>query len=219
MASQTEENYLKSLYMLTGSKKGVNAKDLSASLQVRLPTVNSMINNLKNKELVNYEKYKPISLTGKGKKMAALILRKHRLTEMYLVDKMGFGWEEVHDIAEQVEHIDSPVFFERMDELLGFPKFDPHGSPIPDKNGQVSHEFKVRLSDCSSGNRVMLAALTHDSSEFLRFLNKHELKLGMELEINSVEPFDNSMVVSYKNHPVQMLSKTVCDRLLVEPFV
>ncbi|HKI88011.1 MAG TPA: metal-dependent transcriptional regulator [Draconibacterium sp.] len=216
MASQTEENYLKSLFALSNSTKGVNASELSALLKVSLPTVNSMVKNLKKQGLVNYEKYKPISLTGKGKKVAALVLRKHRLTEMFLVDKMGFGWEEVHDIAEQVEHINSPVFFERMDELLGFPKFDPHGSPIPDKNGKISQEYKLRLSDCKPGVKVKLAALSHDSLSFLKFLDNNELKLGTELHIISVEPFDNSMVVSYKNHSSKMLSQVVCDHLLVE---
>ncbi len=212
MASQTEENYLKSLFALSSSAKGVNVSELSTLLQVSLPTVNSMVKNLKKQGLVNYEKYKPVSLTGKGKKVAALVLRKHRLTEMFLVEKMGFGWEEVHDIAEQVEHIDSSLFFERMDELLGFPKFDPHGSPIPDKNGKISREYKLRLSDCNPGENVRLAALSHDSSDFLKFLDNNELKLGTELQIISVEPFDNSMVVSYKNHSSKMFSQMVCDR-------
>lgn len=216
MASQTEENYLKSLLMLTGSTKGVNASELSTLLKVSLPTVNSMVKNLKKQGLVNYEKYKPVSLTRKGKKEAALVLRKHRLTEMYLVEKMGFGWEEVHDIAEQVEHIDSPAFFNRMDEQLGFPKFDPHGSPIPDKNGKISHEFKLRLSDCKPGDRIRLAALSHDSLEFLKFLDNHKLKLGTVFEVKSVEPFDHSMIVSYNAHPSVMFSQAVCNRLLVE---
>ena len=135
---------------------------------------------------------------------------------MFLVEKMGFGWEEVHDIAEQVEHINSSVFFERMDKLLGFPKFDPHGSPIPDKNGKISQEFKLRLSDCNPGDQVRLAAISHDSSGFLNFLDSHKLKLGTEIEIISVESFDKSMVVSYQNHSAKMFSKEVCDRLLVE---
>lgn len=218
MASQTEENYLKSLFALSRSPKGVNVSELSTLLRVSLPTVNSMVKNLKKQGLVNYEKYKPISLTGKGKKAAALVLRKHRLTEMFLVEKMGFGWEVVHDIAEQVEHIDSPEFFDRMDKLLEFPKFDPHGSPIPDKNGKISREYKLRLSNCKPGDNVKLAALSHDSSDFLKFLDDNELKLGTELQIISVEPFDNSMVVSYKNHSSKMFSQMVCNRLLVEPL-
>ena len=216
MASQTEENYLKSLYMLTGLSKGVNISELSNMLNVKLPTVNSMVKNLKKQGLVNYEKYKPISLTKKGMKVAASVLRKHRLTEMYLVEKMNFGWEEVHDIAEQVEHINSPVFFQRMDEILGFPKFDPHGSPIPDKNGIVSIEYKMRLSDCNPGDQVRLAALSYDSSEFLKFLDNYDLNLGTEMEIKSVESFDNSVVVGFKDHNSVMLSKMVCDRLLVK---
>ncbi len=217
MASQTEENYLKSLFVLANTANEVNVTELSSLLSVRLPTVNSMVKNLKNQGLVNYEKYKPISLTKSGKKIAAQVIRKHRLTEMFLVNKMGFGWDEVHDIAEQIEHINSVSFFERMDEMLGFPKFDPHGSPIPDKNGNISEEHKIRLSDCKSGDKVKLAALSHDSSEFLKFLDKHELSLGTEIEIISFEPFDNSMVVRYKNFSSKTFSQVVCERLLVEP--
>ncbi|MDR3653554.1 MAG: metal-dependent transcriptional regulator [Paludibacter sp.] len=138
MASTAEENYLKALYSLSNLKEEVNVSALSNLLKVSLPTVNSMVKNLKNQGLVNYEKYKPLSLTEKGKKQAALVTRKHRLTEMFLVNKMGFGLDVVHEIAEQVEHINSSVFFERMDELLDFPKIDPHGSPIPDKNGFIA---------------------------------------------------------------------------------
>jgi DtxR family Mn-dependent transcriptional regulator len=115
MASPTEENYLKALFNLANEQGEINATDLSSILQVSTPTVNSMVRNLCKQGLVNYEKYKPISLTAKGKREAALVIRKHRLTEMYLVEKMGFGWEMVHEIAEQIEHIKSPVFFDRMD--------------------------------------------------------------------------------------------------------
>jgi len=216
MASHTEENYLKSLYVLGNYENAVNLKELSAMLNVRLPTANSMMKNLKKQGLVDFERYKPISLTDKGKKIAANVIRNHRLTEMFLVEKMGFGWEEVHDIAEQVEHINSRVFFERMDELLGHPKFDPHGSPIPDKSGHVSMEYKLRLSDCNAGEKVRLVALSNDSSEFLKFLDKNDLNLGTDIEIKSLELFDNSMVVSYKNYNLQMFSKVVCDYLLVQ---
>jgi DtxR family Mn-dependent transcriptional regulator len=216
MASPTEENYLKSLFLLTRQKEEVKVSELSASLNVSLPTVNSMVRNLKAQGLIYYEKYKPLTLTEKGKKNAALVLRKHRLTEMYLVEKMGFGWEEVHTIAEQVEHIDSTLFFERMDELLGFPKIDPHGSPIPDKHGKIATHSFQKLSDCKPGVVVRLNALAHSSDDFLKFLNSRQLTLGTELKITSIESFDQSMVVSYKNHPSETFSQTVCDRLLVE---
>jgi DtxR family Mn-dependent transcriptional regulator len=137
MASQTEENYLKALFSLADEKGEISVSELSRILEVSMPTANSMVKNLHEQGLVHYEKYKPLSLTLKGKKEAALIIRKHRLTEMYLVEKMGFGWEKVHEIAEQIEHIKSTAFFDRMDELLGHPTIDPHGSPIPDKHGRV----------------------------------------------------------------------------------
>lgn len=216
MASFAEENYLKALYSLATQKEGVNVSELSNLLKVSLPTVNSMVKNLKRQGLVNYEKYKPLSLTEIGKKEAALVLRKHRLAEMYLVDKMGFGWEEVHEIAEQVEHINSSALFARMDELLGFPKLDPHGSPIPDKNGEIIWISHEKLSDCKPGESVKLIALVHSTTDFLKFLNSRELNLGTVIEIKSIEPFDKSVVVSYLNHPSETFSQIICDRLLVD---
>ena len=134
---------------------------------------------------------------------------------MFLVKKMGFGWEEVHEIAEQIEHIHSPKFFERMDEMMGHPTIDPHGSPIPDKQGRIQEIHYLSLSDCKSGQTVILAALTNSSTEFLEFLNSRSLSLGTELTINSVESYDKSMVVTYANHPTETLSEKVCERLLV----
>ena len=216
MASPTEENYLKALFVLANERGEVNLSELSKLLGVSPPSVNSMVKNLKKQGLLNYEKYRPLSLTEAGKKEAAFVLRKHRLTEMYLVEKMGFGWEVVHEIAEQVEHIDSTVFFDRMDELMGFPKVDPHGAPIPDKNGILIQGSYVKLSSCSTGEVVRLAALVHASTDFLKLLDSRQLVLGTELEIKSIEPYDDSMVVSYQNHPLQTFSSIVCDRLLVE---
>ena len=137
MYSLTEENYLKALFNIANETGEVNVAVLSKRLDIKMPTVTSMMKKLSEKKLVHYESYKPLHLTEKGKKEAGLIIRKHRLIEMFLVDKMKLGWEDVHDIAEQIEHIQSSVFFEKMDELLGYPKVDPHGSPIPDKNGKV----------------------------------------------------------------------------------
>src|SRR5882724_12584013 len=156
MNSQTEENYLKSLFNLANENGETSVNELSKRLDIKMPTLNSMMKKLAQKKLVHYESYKPIKLTEKGKKEAALIIRKHRLTEMYLVEKMGFGWEQVHSIAEQIEHIQSPDFFEKMDKLLGFPKIDPHGSPIPDKTGRMEWIEYNKLSDCKAGETVTL---------------------------------------------------------------
>ncbi|MES2800591.1 MAG: metal-dependent transcriptional regulator [Bacteroidota bacterium] len=216
MNSLTEENYLKALYTLADLKGEANVNDLSKHLGIKMPTVTSMMKKLASKHLVHYESYKPLRLTENGKKEAALIVRKHRLTEMYLVEKMGFGWEQVHEIAEQIEHIQSPDFFEKMDELLGFPKLDPHGSPIPDKNGETVWQSYEKLSNCMSGDTVKIAAVINTSGDFLTFLNTREISLGLQLQIISIESFDQSMTVNFENHTNEMLSSTVCERLLVE---
>lgn len=190
--------------------------ELSKTLEIKMPTVTSMMKKLADKKLVHYESYKPPRLTEKGKREAGLIIRKHRLTEMFLVDKMKLGWEDVHDIAEQIEHIQSPVFFEKMDELLDFPKLDPHGSPIPDRNGKIVWKDYNKLSDCEVGETVKLAAVINSSSDFLKFLNTREMRLGTKIKIKSIEPFDKSLVVSYGKKRTETLSNVACERLLVE---
>jgi len=216
MNSLIEENYLKALFNLSNSRGEVNVSELSKRLEIKMPTVTSMMKKLSEKKLVFYESYKPLRLTEKGKKEAAIIIRKHRLTEMFLVQQMGFGWEEVHAIAEQVEHIQSAEFFEKMDELLGFPKLDPHGSPIPDKNGKMVWKQYNKLSECKVGETVVLSAVINTSEEFLKFLNARELRLGLKLKVKSVEAFDNTFIISYGKRSSESLSNMVCERLLVE---
>ena len=216
MASATVENYLKALYTLANEEGEINISDLSIRLEVSKPSVNSMVKTLDQEGLVAYKKYKPLKLTNKGHKAAALIIRKHRLTEMYLVENMGFGWEEVHDIAEQIEHIKAPQFFDRMDKLMSFPKVDPHGSPIPDKDGiVVDHNYK-KLSECQAGDQLKIVALDHSSKEFLEFLDSREISLNLDLEIQSIEPFDHTMIIKYNGHPSETFSQKVCERLLVK---
>jgi DtxR family Mn-dependent transcriptional regulator len=216
MNSLTEENYLKALFNIANKDGEVNVADLSKSLDLKMPTVTSMVKKLAKKKLVHYESYKPLRLTEKGKREAGLIIRKHRLTEMFLVDKMKLGWEDVHDIAEQIEHLHSPVFFEKMDEMLGFPKLDPHGSPIPDREGKMAWKEYNKLSDCRPGQIVKLAAVINTSTEFLKFLTAREMRLGLKIKIKSIEPFDKSMVISYAKRPSESLSNVACERLLVE---
>ncbi|HLF65352.1 MAG TPA: metal-dependent transcriptional regulator [Saprospiraceae bacterium] len=216
MNSLIEENYLKALFNLSNKSGEVNVNELSRQLQIKMPTVTSMMKKLGAKKLVHYESYKPVRLTEKGKKEAAVIIRKHRLTEMFLVQKMGIGWEDVHEIAEQVEHIQSPEFFQKMDELLGYPKLDPHGSPIPDKNGKMTWKQYRKMSDCKVGDTIKLVAVINTSAEFLKFLNSRDLRLGLKLKIKFVEPFDNTITVSYGKRQSEMLSQTVGERLLVE---
>lgn len=216
MISQTEENYLKASYFLTNDKNEINLSELSKSLNVSKPTVNSMVKKLCEKGFLDYKKYKPVILTKKGQKKAALIIRNHRLTEMYLVEKMNFGWEEVHEIAEQLEHLKAPEFFDRMDELLNFPTHDPHGSPIPNKNGEVIESNYIKLSLCKEGQKVKLSGLLNSSKDFLVYLNERKLKIGSILDIQSVEKFDQTMVVSFGEYHNVNLSSMVCERILVE---
>lgn len=216
MATPTVENYLKALHMLANEKDQINVSDLSEILQVSTPTANSMAKKLHQSGLIIYEKYRPLVLTDKGKLEAAKVIRKHRLTEMFLVEKMGFGWEEVHEIAEQIEHIQSREFFDRMDILLGNPSTDPHGSPIPDKDGHMAEKDYKRLSQCQKGDAVVLVALAFSSSEFLQYLNEKELKLGLTLEVLHKEDFDGSTTIKYENNPSVTLSKMVAEILLVE---
>lgn len=214
--SLTEENYLKALFALSNETDEVTVNELSKRLGIKMPTVTSMMKKLSEKKLVNYESYKPLKLTEKGRREAGIIIRKHRLTEMFLVEVMCFGWEEVHEIAEQVEHIQSPDFFEKMDEMLGYPKIDPHGSPIPDKTGKLEWKPYKKLSDCKAGDHVKLAAVLNSSAEFLKFLNTRNLKLGTRLRIKSVEKFDGSMMISLPKGSPEMMSHTVCEMLIVE---
>lgn len=215
MNSFTEENYLKALYHLVNENDEVSVNDLSRQLNIKMPSVNSMVKKFAEKNWVKYESYKPIKLTESGKKEASLIVRKHRLTEMFLVEKMGFGWENVHEIAEQLEHIHSDAFFDKMDEILNYPKMDPHGEPIPDKDGNVIQPDHKKLSKCKENETVELASVTTSSEDFLNFLNKRDLSLGTQLKILQIEGFDQSMLIAY-NGREENFSKTVCERLLVK---
>ena len=215
MASHTVENYLKALFALANEAGEVGISDLSDHLAVSKPSVNSMAKALQQDGFLKYEKYKPLKLTAKGKKAAALVVRKHRLTEMFLVEQMGFGWDEVHDIAEQVEHVKAPAFFDRMDELVGFPTVDPHGSPIPDAQGNVLEIDCVKLSECAVGDKVSLVGLSQSSKSLLTFLDSHGIALGHTFDIRAVEPFDGSMTVAHEGASDQTFSLKVCERLLV----
>ena len=216
MASTTRENYIKALFYLHQKNEDISLSDLGAVLAVSKPTANDMIKKLQADGLVATAKYKPIRITNKGLRQAASIIRKHRLSEMFLMQIMNFGWEEVHDIAEELEHVPSEHFFDRMDEILGFPTVDPHGSPIPDKQGNyVKMEYK-RLSQITVGCRVVVKALRDSSMEFLLFLNKKSIKLQSQITVLQIETFDGSYSIALGDGEQVVLSKAVCDRLLVE---
>ena len=215
MNSFTEENYLKSMFNLAEKSGEITVNDLSKTLNIKMPTVNSMVKRLAGKGYINYQSYKPITLTDEGKKEALLIIRKHRLTEMFLVEKMGFGWEEVHEVAEQIEHIHSPKFFAKMDEMLDFPKVDPHGSPIPDKTGNIQLKTYNSLNKYGKGEKLKLVAVTNSNDDFLKYLNLKKLNLDTQIEILDKEEFDQSMTVKFNEQAIT-LSEKVTEKLLVE---
>lgn len=216
MPTIIKENYLKALHFLHQKDESISLTDLGKNMGVSKPTVNDMVKKLKSHGWLNYERYKPLSLTKEGKKAAALVVRKHRLSEMFLVQIMGFGWEEVHDIAEELEHTKSEILFDRMDQLLGFPTTDPHGSPIPDKAGNLVKPNYQLLSQVSVNSKVQLKGLRDSSSEFLRLLDKKGLNLGTEIRVEHIEAFDKTVTVSYAKLNDVSLSDSIASRLLVE---
>jgi DtxR family transcriptional regulator, Mn-dependent transcriptional regulator len=215
MGSLTEENYIKSIYNLSQQEGEVSATELAKKLGVKLPTINSMIKKLAAKKIVSYAPYQGIKLTEKGKKQALSIIRKHRLAELFLVKVVGLGWEEVHDIAEQLEHVNSERFYDRIDELLGYPKSDPHGEPIPDVNGKITSKNRIALSTVSEGESVKITAVADDEKSFLHHLNTKGLQIGDNITIKKKEHFDGSMAILHKKKEIT-LSQQVAERILVE---
>ena len=215
MISLSEENYLKAIFHLADKENTVTINEISKFLDVKMPSVNNMMKKFAEKNWVRYESYKPLKITDSGKKQAALVVRKHRLTEMFLVEKMNFGWENVHEIAEQLEHIHSETFFDKMDEILNFPKVDPHGEPIPDKDGIIITQNLKKLSECKVNEMVILTSVTISTDDFLNYLNQRNLALGAEILIKNIEKFDGSMQIEFSDR-TEVLSKMVCEKLLVK---
>ncbi|KFF25931.1 metal-dependent transcriptional regulator [Chryseobacterium vrystaatense] len=211
----TEENYLKALFHLGDNEGKVTINELSKFLNVKMPSVNNMMKKFAEKKWVIYETYKPLLVTESGKREAALVVRKHRLTEMFLVKKMNFGWENVHEIAEQLEHVHSQIFFDKMDEILDYPKFDPHGEPIPDKDGNIIAQDLQKLSVCSVGETVIFASVTLSDDGFLSYLNERKLLLNTKLKVIKIEDFDKSMTIEIGNNK-EVLSRKATEIILVK---
>lgn len=211
----TEENYLKALFHLVDHEGKVTINELSKFLNVKMPSVNNMMKKFAEKNWVIYETYKPLRVTDKGRREAALVVRKHRLTEMFLVKKMNFGWENVHEIAEQLEHVHSAVFFDKMDEILNYPKFDPHGEPIPDKDGNIIAQDLQKLSNCTAGETVVFASVTLSDDAFLNYLTERNLLLNKKIGILKVESFDKSFTIEVDGKQ-EILSRKATDKILVK---
>ena len=217
MQSHSEENYLKSIYLLgKQGKDKVSVTALASSLGNNPASVIDMLKRMTEKKLIEYDKFIGAKLSETGTKTALLVIRRHRLWELFLQEKLGYTWTEVHEIAEQLEHVHHEELADRLDEFLGFPQFDPHGEAIPDKNGHIESKEYIKLSECNPGDTIRLTSVINTSVDFLKFLNSRELRLGLEIKIKSVESFDRTMIVSYDKRQSETLSSMVCERLLVE---
>ncbi|KXK36565.1 MAG: metal-dependent transcriptional regulator [Saprospiraceae bacterium] len=202
MVSQTEENYLKALFHLTyeiGQKTEAGTNELAEFLEVKPASVNDMLKKLKEKDLVSYEKYGKITLTKKGKDIAVEIVRKHRLWETFLYKKMDFTWDEVHEVAEQLEHIKSQKLVKQLEIFLDFPEIDPHGDPIPNEKGEIKKLARISLSEVNVGNVCRLVAVKDGSVAFLQYVAKLGLDLNSKIKVISRLEFDGSIEIEVNN--------------------
>lgn len=217
MLSIAEENYIKRLLYLSlenASGDGVGTNELATGLQVKPSTANDMLKKLRQKELIEYEKYGKIHLTELGKKIGLEIIRKHRLWETFLYEKLEFTWDEVHEVAEQLEHIQSEKLVEKLDKFLGFPKFDPHGDPIPNQAGEMEVLVKRMLADVAVGSSCKMVAVKDNSAVFLNYVVELGLGINNQIEVVSKQHFDDSMEILI-NGKINRVSKKFAQNIYV----
>jgi DtxR family Mn-dependent transcriptional regulator len=204
----SEENYLKTIYHLTIiSDSEISTNAIAEKMETKASSVTDMLKKLAEKDLVNYKKYQGVSLTEKGKLSAKMIVRKHRLWEVFLVEKLDFSWDEVHDIAEQLEHIKSEKLINKLDDFLGNPTEDPHGDPIPDVNGRIIKIEKQLLSELHETQIGICVGVKDTSSEFLKYLDKQGIALGSKIEIIAKESFDLSVKIKVDTKDMTISNK------------
>ncbi len=215
MYSFTEENYLKTILMLSEQQDPVATNDIAKELDTKASSVTDMIKKLSDKRLVNYKKYHGTSLSQKGKRIALNIIRKHRLWEVFLVEKLQFNWDEVHEIAEQLEHIQSPELINRLDEFLDFPTVDPHGDPIPDSEGKFILSKEIQLNEASIGCQGVIVGVKDTSNDFLQYLDGLNIHLGTKIKVIQIFSYDKSMEVQINNSKCIMISEMVSKNISI----
>ena len=216
MLSYTEENYLKAIYRLSeGGLKAVLTNEIAESMSTKAASVTDMIKKLSSKNLLSYEKYYGAKITKHGKSQALSVIRKHRLWETFLVEKLHFNWDEVHDVAEQLEHIQSPLLIEKLDEFLGYPTADPHGHPIPDKDGKVPSMKLIPLSESVINKKAVVRSVKDGSPSFLQYLSKIGIYIGAKIAILDKIEFDSSLEVIIDNKTRIFISRDAAENLLI----
>jgi DtxR family Mn-dependent transcriptional regulator len=216
--SISEENYIKSIYHLQQVNESVSTNALADHLKARPASITDMLKKLHTKGLLNYNPYKGFKLSRDGNKAALIIIRRHRLWESFLVNKLKFNWDEVHDVAEELEHVRSKKLIDKLDAFLDSPKFDPHGDPIPDANGKVNVQQQVPLSNLPLHKQAVITSVQNQSAELLSYLSSHNVIIGTKLEIKRKMPFDNSMEIKCKNKQLLNISEQVANAIQVNPL-
>lgn len=208
MMTHSEENYLKAIYHLTVQLEAeVSTNAIAEMMETKASSVTDMLKKLADKALINYIKYQGVSLTEKGRHAAKMIVRKHRLWEVFLVEKLSFTWDEVHDIAEQLEHIKSEQLINKLDDFLGNPTEDPHGDPIPDAQGKITKTEKLLLSELAENETAICVGVKDSSADFLQYLNKQKIALGAVIKVLGRENFDASLHLIINDTPLTVSSK------------
>ncbi|MBE0649817.1 MAG: metal-dependent transcriptional regulator [Bacteroidales bacterium] len=218
--TQSEENYIKTIFLLEEAGKGkILTNAIAEKLETKASSVTDMIQKLEEKGIVTYKKYQGVNLTSAGKRAALALVRKHRLWETFLVNRLNFGWDEVHEIAHQLEHIQSESLVEKLDAFLGFPETDPHGEPIPGGDGKVQLKtpYLINLSEAKPGEKYILEAVLYPSDVFLRYLNKVGLGIGSELQVQKIEDYDLSMEILILGNSC-FLSNETTQNLMVKHY-
>lgn len=216
MLSRSEEDHVKAVHALLQSGSTASTTDIAERLRIKASSVTVMLKKLAEKGLLDHQPYHGVQLTTKGKTAALKLVRKHRLWETFLVERLGFGWDEVHDVAEQMEHVSSDKLTNSLDDYLGNPAFDPHGDPIPDRNGKFTKRDIRPLTEHVVGDRVRIAAVNDPSDSLLNLLDQKGIGIGMVFSIASKLEFDGSLELRSKPGPVSSLSALVASQLLVE---
>jgi len=214
MNTLAEENYLKAIYHLSLNSENVSTNQIAASLNTKAASVTDMLKKLADKALINYTRYQGVNLTAAGEKIAIHIIRKHRLWEYFLVEKLDFKWDQVHEMAEEMEHISSKELVDRLDKFMGYPKYDPHGDPIPDINGNFKMHNLVPVAMIGNNEVGVISGVRDHSAGFLQYLEKQRLTIGKKIKVTDIIEYDHSMVLQIEDEQIH-ISREVANNLLI----
>lgn len=214
--TSTEENYVKAIYHLSeDADTAISTNNIAKEVSATAASVTDMLKKLQQKKIITYEKYKGVRLTKEGEKLAKTVVRKHRLWEVFLVDKLGYSWDKIHDIAEQLEHIHSDELIDKLDKFLGHPQFDPHGDPIPDSAGNIKAIRQILLANTKKGTKGKVVGVKDSSSKFLQYLDTVSIHLGTEIEVLDVVEFDGTLNIQLDKKKRATISKIAAQNIFI----